>query len=211
MISTNHDEIFATAFASPDNLSIKQPDINVNNIIRDYYTVTPATFALTKSLLWEMECRKAAAPNKYIPTVVKAGSVEKFPSFHEGHCEYFTRISDQRCWKDPSKYVKVIEHVKLDNRKQVVTFIGAEAYVTPDGRHIVAGKDQPIFHVEHGVVGDDESQPLNSWRIVHFTKGQDDLDMREAFASRSKNKFLPEYVEIYIKKDLGVSLARKED
>lgn len=211
MISTNHDKIFAAAFTNPDNLAIKQPDINVNNIIRDHYTVIPQNFALTKSQLWEMESRKAAAPDKYIPTVVKAARAEKFPSTHDKHYEYFTRIADQRCWKDPSKYVMVIEHVKMDNEKQVVTFIGAEEYVPPDGRHIVAGKDQPIFHVEHGVVGDDENQPLNSWRIVHLTKGQDDPEMREAFASASKTKFLPEYVEIYIREDLGVSLVRKED
>lgn len=211
MAFNNHDQIFVEAFNNASNLAIKFPDIDVNSVIRTNYTVYPPSFTLTKTQLWDMERRKAAAPDKYLPSFVKPGTAEKFPSSFDDDVEYFTRISDQATWKDLSTNGTVIEHVKVDHKIQMVTFIGAEEFMTPDGRHIVAGKSQPLFHVEHGVVGDEENRPLNTWRITFLTMGEDNRKLREVFTTMGKSKYLPEYVEIYIRDILGVSLVRRED
>lgn len=209
MSFTNHDQIFAEAFNNANNLSIKLPDIDINSIIQANYSVNPPSFSMTKTQLWDMECRKAAAPDKYIPNQVR--SAEKFPSLVDAHFEYFTRISEQKTWKDPSTTVMVIENVKIDHKNQVVTFIGAEKFTTPDERHIVAGSGQPLFNVEHGVVGDEENRPFNTWRITLLAMGEDDPRKWKVLTAMTENKYLPEYVEIYIREVLGVSLLRRED
>lgn len=204
----NHHQVFEQAYTDGGNLAIEQPLIPINNTLHKHYTVD-ASLTLTKTMMWEMETRKAARPDKYLPTVVKPDSAEKFPSMRDGACEYFTRISEQKMWKDPSVYATVIEHVRLDHEKQVAIFIGAGEFTTPDGRRIVAGRDQPIFHVEHAVVGENENQPSNSWRIVHLMrKGEKDQGLKEIFVERAKSPFLPVYVEVYMRDDLGVSFTR---
>lgn len=105
----------------------------------------------------------------------------------------------------------VIENVKIDHKAQVVTFIGAEKFTTPDGRHIFAGSGQPLFNVEHGVVGDEENRPFNTWRIALFNVGEDDPRKWKLLTAMTKSRYLPEYVEIHIREVLGVSLARRED
>ena len=206
----NHDEIFIKAFGdNVKNLNIELPALDVNHVIHTNYAVDPPNFVLTKTQLWDMECRKAAAPDIFIPTVVKAGTVEKFPSSFGTDAEYFTRIGNQITWKDPWTAVMVIEHVKVDHKNQAVTFVGAEEWTAPDGRFFCAGKGQPLFHVEHGVIGDDENRPLNTWHVTHLNIDGNDPEMGECFKAMGERKYLPEYVEIYIRDVLGVSLVRK--
>jgi hypothetical protein len=158
-------------------------------------------------MLWDMEVRKAAAPDTYIPTVVRAGSAEKFPSTRRGRFEDFTRISDQKLWLDPSRSETIVEHVRLDHENQRVTFIGDSEFRAPDGRVITAGTGQPIFHVEHATGGTEE-RPLNIWRIVHLTS-EPDPKLTEVFEQVARNPYLPVFIEVYIERDLGRKLTRR--
>jgi hypothetical protein len=156
-----------------------------------------------------MEVRKASYPDKYLGSLVKPGSLGRFPSTKRGHIEDFTRITSQQLWKDASRYTTVIEHVRLFHDTHRAIFIGAPEFVTPDGRKVTAGREQPIFHVEHSAVGPEE-RPLNVWRIVHLTDGKDDaLDL--VFDDMAKDPYLRYFNEVYIREDLGLRLDRKEE
>jgi hypothetical protein len=61
----NHEEIFEQAWAAPETTSVELPAIPVDEVLRERYEVRPP-FAYTGARLWEMEVRKAAAPDKYI-------------------------------------------------------------------------------------------------------------------------------------------------
>jgi hypothetical protein len=205
----NHDQILDQAYRNPNNTAITQPTIPVNKIIQAQYNMDqPAQ--LTKTMMWDMEVHKAGAPDKYIPTVVQPGSAEKFPSTKDGDFEYFTRVSKQRCWKDQDTYTLVIEHVRLDHNNKVAIFIGDREFTAPDGRYFAANDDQPLFHVEHSVVGDGgENEPENFWRIVHLTNDVDE-DMKTVFATKAKYQFLPIYTEVYIREILQLGLTKKD-
>lgn len=202
----NHEEIFERAWAAPETTSVELPAIPVNDVLRERYDVRPP-FAYTGAQLWDMEVRKAAAPDKYIPTVVKAGSAEKFPSVRHGRFEDFTRVSDQRQWADPAQFATIIEHVRLDHENRRAFFIGAERFEAPDGRVFTAGAGQPIFHVEHSVAGPEDA-PLNLWRIVHLT-GEPDRSLVDAFDELAKDRYLRVFIEVHLRDDLGRELVRR--
>ncbi|MEU0793346.1 hypothetical protein ABZ342_25015 [Amycolatopsis sp. NPDC005961] len=202
----NHEEIFEQAWAAPETTSVELPAIPVNDVLRERYDVRPP-FAYTGAQLWDMEVRKAAAPDKYIPTVVKAGSAEKFPSVRHGRFEDFTRVSDQRRWADPARFATIIEHVRLDHENRRAFFIGAERFEAPDGRVFTAGAGQPIFHVEHSVAGPEDA-PLNLWRIVHLT-GEPDRSLVDAFDELAKDRYLRVFIEVHLRDDLGRELVRR--
>ncbi|VVJ22132.1 Uncharacterised protein [Amycolatopsis camponoti] len=202
----NHEEIFEQAWAAPETTSVELPAIPVNDVLRERYDVRPP-FAYTGAQLWDMEVRKAAAPDKYIPTVVKAGSAEKFPSVRHGRFEDFTRVSDQCRWADPARFATIIEHVRLDHENRRAFFIGAERFEAPDGRVFTAGAGQPIFDVEHSVAGPEDA-PLNLWRIVHLT-GEPDRSLVDAFDELAKDRYLRVFIEVHLRDDLGRELVRR--
>jgi len=50
-----------------------QPEIDINRVLQERYeTSEPLTF--TRTMLWDVEQRKAAAPGTYIPFVVRESS-----------------------------------------------------------------------------------------------------------------------------------------
>ncbi|MEV6638635.1 hypothetical protein [Amycolatopsis sp. NPDC051371] len=202
----NHEEIFEQAWTAPGTTSVELPAIPVNDVLRERYDVRPP-FAYTGAQLWDMEVRKAAAPDKYIPTVVKAGSAEKFPSVRHGRFEDFTRVSDQRLWAHPDRFATIIEHVRLDHEHRRAFFIGAERFEAPDGRVFTAGAGQPLFHVEHSVAGPEDA-PLNLWRIVHLT-GEPDQSLVDAFDELANDRYLRVFVEVHLRDDLGRELVRR--
>ncbi|WIV54414.1 hypothetical protein [Amycolatopsis nalaikhensis] len=202
----NHEEIFEQAWAAPGATSVELPPVPVNEVLRERYDVRPP-FAYTGAQLWDMEVRKAAAPDKYIPTVVKAGSAEKFPSVRHGRFEDFTRVSEQRLWADPARFATIIEHVRLDHENRRAFFIGAERFEAPDGRVFTAGGGQPLFHVEHSVAGPDDA-PLNRWRIVHLTEERDQ-SLVDAFDDLVNDRYLRVFVEVHLRADLGRELVRR--
>ncbi|KAM0430124.1 hypothetical protein ACHAPT_006130 [Fusarium lateritium] len=200
-------ETFEAAFADPKNTAIPTPDADVNTIIRNNYTID-GPFIYTKALLWDMEVKKALAPDKYIRHVVRPGSLKVVDHIKEGSIEYFVRITDQRMWKDPGQYATVIERVCLDHVNQQAFFLGVAEVTLPDGTKITSGEKQPLFHVEHCAVGSEE-RPVNTWRSVHLTEGRDE-DLVKAFEGMIRDPFLRQFNEVYIREDLGKQLVRKD-
>lgn len=200
-------ETFEAAFADPKNTAITTPDADVNAIIRNNYTVDEP-FTYTKSLLWDMQVKKAFGPDKYISHVIRPGSLKVVGHIKEGSLEYFIRITDQRVWKDPDQYTTVIENICLDHVNQKAFFLGVAETALPDGTIIKRGETQPLFHVEHCAVGSEEN-PVNTWRIVHLTEGRDE-DLVKAFDGLVRNPFLRQFNEVYIREDLGRQLVRKD-
>ncbi|MCI2423375.1 hypothetical protein MOQ72_38750 [Saccharopolyspora sp. K220] len=204
--SLDHEAVFEQAWAAPGTTSVELPPARVNDVLREHYDVRPP-FAYTGAQLWDMEVRKAAAPDKYIPTVVKPGSAEKFPSVRHGRFEDFTRVSDQRLWADLDHYATIIEHVRLDHENRHAYFVGAERFEAPDGRVLTAGASQPIFHVEHSV-GGPEDHPLNLWRIVLLTD-EPDRSLAAAFDDYANDRYLRVFIEVHLRSDLGRELIRR--
>ena len=64
---------FARAWDTPGHTPYQLPDTDVNKVLAARY-ITGAPVALTRSMLWDMEARKAPHPGRYIPSVVHAGS-----------------------------------------------------------------------------------------------------------------------------------------
>lgn len=197
---------FERAWADSAYTRARQPDRDVNQVLAEWYqTSKPLVF--TRTMLWDLEVRKAYNPGDYIPFVVRAGSHRVWGRAVDGSGERFLRSSEQRLWLRPDEYGTVLERVHLNHREQKATFIGASALTDPDGRHVRAGTGQPIFHVEHSV-GGSETEPLNRWRIVHLTHGVDGRVL-EPFSGMAQEVWLPEYVEIYIRRDLDTGLSRR--
>jgi hypothetical protein len=202
----DHEAIFEQAWTAPGTTPVELPAVPVNDVLRDRYDVRPP-FAYTGTQLWDMEVRKAAAPDRYIPTVVKAGSASRFPSTRHGQLEDFTRVSDQRLWAEPDRYATIVEHVRLDHEHRRAFFIGADRFETPDGRVVTAGAGQPLFHVEHSVAGPEDA-PLNLWRIVHLTDTPDPT-LTAAFQDLANDRYLRVFIEVHLREDLGRELVRR--
>jgi hypothetical protein len=203
----DHEDEFARAWADPRNTRYELPPVDVNQVLAKHY-ITSEDFTFTRAMLWDMETRKAWRPDRYIPTVVRQGTAiawGKHPTVNSN--EAFIRSSEQRLWLEPDEYGIVIEHVCLNDSEQAAIFIGAEKACNQDNNLLRAGTGQPVFHVEHAVGGQD-SRPLNRWRVVHLTESPDQR-MVEQFARLANDRWLPEFIEIYIRGDLGVGLTRR--
>ncbi len=203
----NHEGEFQRAWDDPSNTRFEMPPVDVNRVLAEYYrTSEPLTF--TRTMLWDMEVRKAWRPDRYIPSVVQEGSAH---SWGQGSAadgtESFVRSSQQGLWLEPAEYGLVLEPVCLNPTQQKVTFIGAAEIPDRDGNILRAGVQQPLFHVEHSV-GGDESRPLNGWRIVHLT-GSPEHRLVEQFTLMANDVWLPEFIEIYIQSDLNIKLTKQ--
>lgn len=201
----DHEALLEQAWSAPGTTASELPPVDVNRVLRERYEVRPPV-VLTGTSLWDMEVRKASAPDVYIPTVVKPGSVERFPSVRHGRFEDFTRISEQRLWLDHDSFGVVIEHVRLDHESRRAFFVGAETFRTPDGRLVEAGTGQPVFHVEHSV-GGPEDEPLNNWRIVHLTDRPDPA-LLAPFDEMGHDPYLRVFIEVYLREDLRRTVQR---
>ena len=204
----NHEGEFQQAWADPSNTRFELPRIEVNRVLDEHYrTSEPLTF--TRTMLWDMEVRKAWRPDRYIPSVVREGSAHTWGrgSAADG-TESLVRSSQQRLWLETAEYGLVLEQVCLNPTQQKVTFIGAAELPDRDRNLLRAGARQPLFHVEHSV-GDDESRPLNRWRIVHLTD-RPEHGLVERFTLMANDVWLPEFIEIYIRSDLNIKLTRRD-
>ncbi|CAM3594956.1 hypothetical protein KIPE111705_16040 [Kibdelosporangium persicum] len=195
--TTDLAEQFERAWTNPRNTAIDLPPVDVNQILRDHYEVD-GDLRYTRTMLWDMEVRKASRPDLFLPNVVQPGSAEKWATADP---DVFTRVSAQRLWLKPEEFGVVIEHVQLDQAKQSAYFIGVAEYDTPDGRHLVADTRQPLFHVEHWVEGA-EDQPVNRWRIVHETDGPDQV-LTDFFTDMGRTVRLRDFIEVHIRDVLG--------
>ncbi len=204
----NHEAEFERAWADTSNTRFELPPVDVNRVLAEHYrTSEPLTF--TRTMLWDMEVRKAKRPDRYIPSVVREGSAHAWgrSSAADGK-ESFIRSSQQRLWLEPTEYGLVLEQVCLNPTQQKVTFIGAAELPDRDKNLLRVGARQPLFHVEHSVSGD-ESRPLNTWRIVHLTD-RPEHRLVERFTLIANDVWLPEFIEIYIRSDLNIKLTRRD-
>jgi hypothetical protein len=88
-----------------------------------------------------------------------------------------------------------------------IIFLGRARIIGPHGETLLADSNQPLFHVEHGVrVTDDE--PINTWRIIVLTESADPR-YAAAFAQATATGGLPGFLEIYLARDLRVTLQRR--
>ncbi|MEV6768899.1 hypothetical protein AB0N05_09775 [Nocardia sp. NPDC051030] len=201
MPGIDHEKIFALAWEDPSATRYELPPADVNRALAERYDLgAPVVF--TRTMLWDMERRKARRPDLFIPYVVAAGTAESW-----GEGDIFVRRSMQRLWLQPDTYGLVLEQTKLDDAAQTVTFIGAAELPGPDGEPLQADSRQPVFHVEHSVSGS-ENQPLNCWRTVHLTETPDQR-LTDHFARMATNPWLPEFIEIYIRDILGIPIIRR--
>ncbi len=208
LLLPNHEGEFQRAWTDRSNTRLELPPVNVNRVLAEHYrTSEPLTF--TRTMLWDMETRKAWRPDRYIPSVVAEGSAHTWGarSAVDG-TESFVRSSQQRLWLEPDEYGLVLEQVYLNPTQQKVTFIGAAELPDRDSNPLRDGGRQPLFHVEHSV-GGDESRPLNRWRIVHLTD-RPQHRLVERFTLMANDVWLPEFIEIYIRNDLNIKLTRRD-
>lgn len=204
----NHENEFDRAWVDSSNTRFELPPVDVNQVLAERYrTSEPLTF--TRTMLWDMEARKAWRPDRYIPSVVREGSAYTWGGRPAADgTESFVRSSQQRLWLEPAEYGLVLEQVHVDPTQQKVTFIGAAELPDRDGNLLRAGTRQPLFHVVHSV-GGDESRPLNRWRIVHLTD-RPEPQLAERFTRMANDVWLPEFIEIYIRNDLNIKLTRRD-
>lgn len=205
MTRLNREETFERAWSDPANTRIELSPVDINRVLARHYRMSqPLRF--TRTMLWDMEVKKAFRPDLYIPSVVSEGSSRWWRRQAEpGGAESFVRCSRQRLWLEPSEHGLVLEQVFLNPARQSATFIGAAELLDGDGNRLRAGEGQPLFHVEHSVDGG-EHRPLNLWRIVYLTDGPD-RRLIERF-TLAEEVWLREFVEIYIRRDLKIELTR---
>jgi hypothetical protein len=196
-------EEFDQAWQNPHHTPIELEPIDANDLLQKYY-FSSEPFHLTKPMLWDAEAKKAWDPRTYIPRVVREGKSWGRKTLND-RAECFLRASQQRAWLSDA-HGQVLEEVYLSAREQSILFLGRAELLGDGGRPLHAGGHQPVFHVEHAVGGTD-SRPLNLWRIVHLTPERDDalMERQSVFA-----EVLQEFIAIYVEKDLGIKLTRRE-
>jgi len=203
----DHEAEFERAWNGPLNTRIELTPVDINLVLaRNYRTNEPLRF--TRTMLWDMEVKKAFRPDLYIPSVVSEGSSRYWgrQASADG-TESFLRCSRQRLRLEPSERGLVLEQVLLNPARQSATFIGAAELLDRDGSLLRAGQGQPLFHVEHSVDGG-EFRPLNQWRIAYLTD-RPEQKLIERF-TLAKEVWLREFVEIYIRRDLKIGLTRRD-
>ena len=100
----------------------------------------------------------------------------------------------------------MLEDVFVSDAKQAIYFLGRPRMAEDSGNELVASSFQPLFHVRHGV-GGSEDEPLNLWSIVLLTPAPDARYLKP-FEEMVRTGLLPGFIEIYIRRDLQLSLSR---
>ncbi|WP_026922471.1 hypothetical protein [Glycomyces arizonensis] len=204
-----HETEFERAAADPANLRVDLPPIDVNAVLAAHYDLDePLEF--TRTMLWDMELRKARRPDLYLPGGVAPGSARTWttPALEATGDDVFVRVSEQRNLEDPTDSGPVIEQVGIDHEARTVTFIGTAEHVGPDGGVLRAAEGRSLFHVEHGA-GGTESRPLNTMRWVFLAPEDRDGTEARLRGIIGQPARLPEFIEIYIRDVLGVGLRRR--
>jgi hypothetical protein len=200
----DHEKEFAHAWADPQNTRAERPTVDVNAVLAKHYRLG-APLAFTRTMLWDMEVRKAFRPDIFIAAVVKEASSATWNQRPLGDgVETFLRKSEQRQRLVPG-YALVLEQVRTNPGNGKVTFIGAAQLPAADGTMLTAGTQQPLFHVEHVATGT-EAQPVNEWRMVHLTT-EPSRPLLDHFA-KSESVYLPQFIEVYIRDVLKIGLTR---
>ncbi|MET1027197.1 MAG: hypothetical protein ABWY00_08520, partial [Dongiaceae bacterium] len=189
------------AWHHPAYTQVELPAVDVNKVLTERYSAS-APIRLTRAMIWDMELKKAWDPATYIPYVVSEGASWARHQLPEGG-ERFFRSSIQRAWISEERG-RVLEDVFIDHLSQKIIFLGRPKMTDETGQVLRAGKDQPIFHVEHAA-GGPEREPLNLWRIIILTESKDQR-FNQAIMEVAEKGLLPGFLEIYIERDLQIKL-----
>lgn len=194
---------FERRWSDPNATRFELPVIGVNKVLSNRYVMKPQT-NLTRSMIWDMQCKKALDPSTYVPYVISEAGLLRRRQLNDG-CDHFIRWSTQKAWLNEQRG-RVIESIFIDHSNQKIVFLGIPEARCEDGQTLVAADYQPLVHVEHAV-GGSERNPYNLWRIVFITESQDERYTRPLVETAATG-FLPGYLEIYIRKDLNVVLLQ---
>jgi len=197
------EEEFGAAWRDPNCTQFALPPLNVNKVLNERYTVKPP-LRFTRSMLWDMETKKAWDPSTYISYVASDGRSWGRHNLEAG-CEGFFRSTVQTAWISQERG-QVLEDVFINHNDRRILFLGRREMTNDKGEHLYAGRHQPLFHVEHAA-GGSEPEPLNVWRIVILTENNDQR-FTEPFKQMIKTGLLPGFLEIYIERDLHGQLRR---
>ena len=195
-------DVFESAWRDPGCTRVELPAVDVNDVLAHRYDVSPS-HVVTRAELWDMERAKAWDPTTYIPYVVSQGrswGKETLPDASTRHL----RSSVQRAWLTDTSGL-VLEEVVSHPEEQRVLFLGRERLCGPDTETLAAEPFQPLFHVEHAV-GGSEGAPTNLWRIVLLAE---ESTFHEPFDAMVRAGWLPGFLEIYLQRDLGLTLQRR--
>ena len=194
---------YEEAWNAPTNTRFELPPVDVNRVLKSRYRMSPGK-PLTRTMIWDMETKKAWDPRSYIPYVVSEGRSWDRKALGDGAIR-FNRASMQRGWISGETGL-VLEDVFVSDTRQTIYFMGRSTMWAEDDKKLSASAFQPLFHVRHGVDGS-EDEPLNLWSIVLLTDAVDRRDL-EPFQDMVRAGWLPGFIEIYITRDLGRELIR---
>jgi hypothetical protein len=197
-----HSE-FERCWHAPNATRFELPVIGVNEILSERYIMRPQ-INLTRSMIWDMECKKALDPSTYVPYVISEAGLWGRRRLADG-CDHFIRWSTQKAWLAEQRG-RVIESVFIDHSNQRIIFLGIAETRSEDGQTISAIDYQPLVHVEHAA-GGSEHDPYNLWKIVFLTNIKD-VRYIQPFESMAMAGLLPGYLKIYIEKDLNIELRQ---
>ena len=195
---------FDAAWRDPRHTQFELPAHDVNKVLAERYSLKPPMH-FTRTMLWDMEMKKAWDPSTYISYVVSRSHSWGRHNL-EPDCERFFRSSMQTGWIRPDRG-QVLEEVFINRDTRRIFFLGRPEMTDEKGERIYASDYQPLFHVEHAAAGS-EAAPLNAWRIVLLTK-QNDQRYTEPFKQMAEEGLLPGFLEIYIQRDLNAALSRR--
>src|SRR5438309_10326799 len=103
MDNLDHEKTFREAWENPAATRYELSPVDVNQVLAERYELgQPLVY--TRTMLWDMEVRKARRPDLFIPNVVAAGSAESW-----GEGDVFVRKSMQRLWLERQTYGLVLE------------------------------------------------------------------------------------------------------
>jgi hypothetical protein len=193
---------FEKCWRDPNATQFELPVADVNNLLSERYIMSPH-INLTRTMIWDMECKKALDPVKYVPYVVSQAGIWSRSQLSDG-CDHFVRWSIQKAWVN-ERQGRIIESIFIDHSSQRIVFLGVSETTSEDGQIISAAHYQPLVHVEHSAGGSEEN-PQHIWRIVILTSNKDDRYI-QPFKDMVAAGLLPGYLEIYLKRDLNVELT----
>ena len=206
-VEFDHEREFERAWAEPRYTQTGPFSVNVNEQIQQFFRTNKA-LTFTRTMMWDNEVRKGWRPDTYIASAIRPGSVRNWGgTYSADDVETFARVSVQRQWLSPQEYGSVVERVRAYHQKHKIVFIGTSELRDDTGTLVRADTKQPLFYIEHWVEGA-ENEPVASFRAVFLTERHNPLipETMDRFLASFKTPGFPEFIPIYIRRDLNISL-----
>ena len=206
-VEFDHEREFERAWAEPRYTQTGPFSVNVNEQIQQFFRTNKA-LTFTRTMMWDNEVRKGWRPDTYIASAIRPGSVRNWGgTYSADDVETFARVSVQRQWLSPQEYGSVVERVRAYHQKHKIVFIGTSELRDDTGTLVRADTKQPLFYIEHWVEGT-ENEPVANWRTVHLTEKPNPVlpEAMKGMLSSWNPPGFPEFIPIYIRRDLNISL-----